>query len=286
MKYSIVSIVLLHFNSFRSFGFGLQGNVCLLGVLSLEKLLGTWWAGACFAGHEDQNCASSTNSRGELVGVNEIDLTWQHLLTLGRSSSLLELQILWFLYEHWHLERYAKRKHRGSVQIAPPWSSSIKSDMSCNISWFFKELNMVRVGRCRKFVGSFCEDSQWIQQSFDAVFPPEAPLDRNAFPGVAKAQWLQWLLSDCYTFSQRVGQHGNCVHHVSWCSCDEWSEHSLSTSETQPHQAVQILHRVRRVPCVPFEYWLLDVPLLIDYNAIPQDGMRSWNRQSDIGTNV
>lgn len=35
------------------------------------------------------------------------------------------------------------------------------------------------------------EDSQWIQQSFDAVFPPEAPLDRNAFPGVAKLVLLR-----------------------------------------------------------------------------------------------
>lgn len=31
------------------------------------------------------------------------------------------------------------------------------------------------------------QDSRWIHDSFDAVFPPEAPLDRNAFPGVAKA---------------------------------------------------------------------------------------------------
>ncbi|CAK9075954.1 unnamed protein product [Durusdinium trenchii] len=31
------------------------------------------------------------------------------------------------------------------------------------------------------------EDSQWIQQNFDAVFPAEEPLDRAAFPGVAKA---------------------------------------------------------------------------------------------------
>ena len=44
------------------------------GVLRVENLLGTWGAGACFAGHEDQNCASSTNSRGELVGVNGTDL--------------------------------------------------------------------------------------------------------------------------------------------------------------------------------------------------------------------
>ena len=44
------------------------------GVLRVENLLGTW-AGACFAGHEDQNCASSTNSRGEPVGVNGTDLT-------------------------------------------------------------------------------------------------------------------------------------------------------------------------------------------------------------------
>jgi len=35
------------------------------------------------------------------------------------------------------------------------------------------------------------EDAQWIQQRFDAVFPPEAPLDRNAFPGVAKLVLLR-----------------------------------------------------------------------------------------------
>lgn len=36
------------------------------------------------------------------------------------------------------------------------------------------------------------EDAQWIQQRFDAVFPPEAPLDRNAFPGVAKVPPMFW----------------------------------------------------------------------------------------------
>ena len=35
-------------------------------------------------------------------------------------------------------------------------------------------------------LSQWMEDAQWIQQRFDAVFPPEAPLDRNAFPGVAK----------------------------------------------------------------------------------------------------
>ncbi|CAK9075955.1 unnamed protein product, partial [Durusdinium trenchii] len=35
------------------------------------------------------------------------------------------------------------------------------------------------------------EDSQWIQQNFDAVFPAEEPLDRAAFPGVAKLVLLR-----------------------------------------------------------------------------------------------
>ena len=41
------------------------------------------------------------------------------------------------------------------------------------------------------------EDAQWIQRRFDAVFPPEAPLDRNAFPGVAKVPILNEI---CWCF--------------------------------------------------------------------------------------
>ena len=41
------------------------------------------------------------------------------------------------------------------------------------------------------------EDAKWIQQRFDAVFPPEAPLDRNAFPGVAKVPILNGI---CWCF--------------------------------------------------------------------------------------
>jgi hypothetical protein len=63
----------------------------------------------------------------------------------------------------------------------------------------------------------------------------------------------QWR-SDCYTFSQRVGKHGNCVHHaVSWCSCDEWSEHSLSMSETQTATS----SHSDLAPCTPCPFRIL-----------------------------
>lgn len=42
-------------------------------------------------------------------------------------------------------------------------------------------------------LSQWMEDAQWIQQRFDAVFPPEAPLDRNAFPGVAKVPRFFWM---------------------------------------------------------------------------------------------
>ena len=90
-------------------------------------------AGACFAGHEDKDFASSTNNWGDM---------W--------NSTLHNVKLV------------------SSVAPGAPSSS----------------LNLC-VTRERGFLKS--QDSQWIQQSFDAVFPPEAPLDRNAFPGVAKA---------------------------------------------------------------------------------------------------
>ena len=60
------------------------------------------------------------------------------------------------------------------------------------------------------------QDSQWIQQSFDAVFPPEAPLDRNAFPGVAKARSGHHRATDP-ALQWELGWNTA----VSWCSCDE-----------------------------------------------------------------